>query len=52
VPRDTLIEFRISIYVGDIIFYDNDIFGVGVNTAARLEGIAEPGSLWHGQARG
>jgi TolB-like protein/class 3 adenylate cyclase len=45
VPQDTLIEFRIGIHVGDIIFDDNDIFGDGVNIAARLEGIAEPGGV-------
>src|SRR5260221_6363514 len=43
VPQDQRIEFRIGIHVGDIIFDDNDIFGDGVNIAARLEGIAEPG---------
>jgi adenylate cyclase len=42
---DTRIEFRIGIHVGDIIFDDNDIFGDGVNIAARLEGIAEPGGV-------
>jgi class 3 adenylate cyclase len=41
VPQDTRIEFRIGIHVGDIIIDDNDIFGDGVNIAARLEGIAE-----------
>ena len=45
VPRDARIEFRIGIHVGDIIFDDNDIFGDGVNIAARLEGIAEPGGI-------
>src|SRR5258706_7978846 len=43
VPQDQRIEFRIGIHVGDVIFDDNDIFGDGVNIAARLEGIAEPG---------
>jgi TolB-like protein/class 3 adenylate cyclase len=43
VAQDARIEFRIGIHVGDIIFDDNDIFGDGVNIAARLEGIAEPG---------
>jgi len=45
VPQDARIEFRIGIHVGDIIFDDNDIFGDGVNIAARLEGIAEPGGV-------
>jgi TolB-like protein/class 3 adenylate cyclase len=45
VLSDTRIEFRIGIHVGDIIFDDNDIFGDGVNIAARLEGIAEPGGV-------
>jgi TolB-like protein/class 3 adenylate cyclase len=44
-PQDTRIEFRIGIHVGDIIIDDNDIFGDGVNIAARLEGIAEPGGV-------
>lgn len=45
VPKDQKIEFRIGIHIGDIIFDDNDIFGDGVNIAARLEGIAEPGGV-------
>jgi TolB-like protein/class 3 adenylate cyclase len=45
VPQNTRIEFRIGIHVGDIIIDENDIFGDGVNIAARLEGIAEPGGL-------
>jgi TolB-like protein/class 3 adenylate cyclase len=44
-PLDQEIEFRIGIHVGDIIFDENDIFGDGVNIAARLEGIAEPGGV-------
>src|SRR5262245_52233059 len=43
--HDNRIEFRIGIHVGDIIIDDNDIFGDGVNIAARLEGIAEPGGV-------
>jgi adenylate cyclase len=39
------ITFRIGIHVGDIIFDDNDIFGDGVNIAARLESISEPGGV-------
>ena len=45
VSQDVRIQFRIGIHVGDIIFDDNDIFGDGVNIAARLEGIAEPGGI-------
>jgi len=44
-PKDQRMEFRIGIHVGDIIIDDNDIFGDGVNIAARLEGIAEPGGV-------
>jgi adenylate cyclase len=44
-PQNQRIEFRIGIHVGDIIIDDNDIFGDGVNVAARLEGIAEPGGV-------
>ena len=44
--RDTGgIQFRIGINVGDIVVEDGDIFGDGVNVAARLEGLAEPGGI-------
>jgi adenylate cyclase len=45
VPRDKRIEFRIGINVGDIIIDGGDIFGDGVNVAARLEGLAHPGGI-------
>jgi TolB-like protein/class 3 adenylate cyclase len=45
VPLEKRIEFRIGIHVGDVIIEENDIFGDGVNIAARLEGIAEPGGV-------
>jgi TolB-like protein/class 3 adenylate cyclase len=45
VPEDKRIEFRIGVHVGDIIIEDDDIFGDGVNVAARLEGLAEPGGI-------
>src|SRR4029453_7652982 len=41
--EDRRIQFRIGINVGDIIVEDGDILGDGVNVAARLEGLAEPG---------
>ena len=45
VPADQRIEFRIGINLGDIIIDDNDIYGDGVNIAARLEALAEPGGV-------
>ncbi|MHA1530305.1 MAG: adenylate/guanylate cyclase domain-containing protein [Alphaproteobacteria bacterium] len=45
VAEDRRIQFRIGINLGDIIFDDNDIFGDGVNIAARLEGLAEIGGV-------
>jgi adenylate cyclase len=45
VPEDKRIVFRIGINIGDIIIDGNDIFGDGVNIAARLESICEPGGL-------
>lgn len=56
VPVDGRIEFRIGINLGDIIIDGDDIFGDGVNVAARLEALAEPGgilvsSIVHDQVR-
>ena len=45
VPEARRIEFRIGINLGDIIRDGRDIFGEGVNIAARLEGLAEPGGI-------
>jgi adenylate cyclase len=45
VPPDKRIEFRIGINVGDIVIDGDDILGDGVNIAARLEGLAEPGGV-------
>jgi adenylate cyclase len=45
VPPESRIEFRVGIHTGDIVVEDGDIFGDGVNIAARLEGLAEPGGI-------
>jgi len=45
VPQDRRIEFRIGVNVGDVIVQGDDIFGDGVNVAARLESIAAPGGI-------
>ncbi len=50
VPPERRIEYRIGINVGDIIIDGSDIFGDGVNVAARLEGLAEPGGIWVSRA--
>jgi adenylate cyclase len=44
-PADKCIEFRIGINVGDVVVENDDILGDGVNVAARLEGLAEPGGI-------
>ena len=43
--EDKRIAFRVGINIGDVIVEAHDIFGDGVNIAARLEGIAEPGGI-------
>ena len=43
--EDRRIAFRVGINIGDVIVEPHDIFGDGVNIAARLEGIAEPGGI-------
>ena len=45
VPDDRQIHFRIGVNVGDIIFDGGDIFGDGVNIAARIQTLAEPGTI-------
>ena len=45
VPQEQQIEFRMGVNVGDVIVEGGDIFGDGVNVAARLESIAPPGGI-------
>ncbi len=45
VPDDRQILLRIGVNIGDIIFESDDIYGDGVNVAARIEGLAEPGGI-------
>jgi adenylate cyclase len=44
-PPENRIEFRVGINLGDVIVEEHDIFGDGVNVAARLEALAEPGGI-------
>jgi adenylate cyclase len=45
IPEDRRIEFRIGINVGDVIIDEGDIYGDGVNIAARVQALASPGSI-------
>jgi adenylate cyclase len=44
-PEDKRIEFRVGINLGDVVIDGDDIYGDGVNVAARLEGLARPGGI-------
>jgi TolB-like protein/class 3 adenylate cyclase len=55
-PEDHRMEFRIGVHLGDVTVEDDRLYGDGVNIAARLEGLAEPGGVCisaevHGQVR-
>jgi TolB-like protein len=45
-PEDSRIQFRIGVNLGDVIIEGEDVFGDGVNVAARLESLAEPSSIY------
>jgi class 3 adenylate cyclase len=45
-PPEQRIQLRVGINIGDVIRKGNDVFGTGVNIAARLESLAEPGSIY------
>src|SRR5882724_6537042 len=49
-PEGGRIEFRIGINLGDVMLEGDDIYGDGVNIAARLEGIADPGTIFVSRA--
>jgi adenylate cyclase len=44
-PEDNRLRFRIGVHVGDVMVQGNDLLGDGVNIAARLESLAEPGGI-------
>lgn len=44
-PEDSRIRYRVAVHLGDVIFDDGDVYGDGVNIAARLEGLAPPGGV-------
>jgi adenylate cyclase len=44
-PDQVGLDFRMGVHLGDIYADDDDIYGDGVNIAARLEGLAEPGAV-------
>ena len=45
VPEDRQIHFRMGVNIGDVLFEDGDVFGDGVNIAARIEALARPGCV-------
>ena len=45
-PDDRRMEFRVGLNLGDVMVDDNDLYGEGVNIAARLQALAEPGGIY------
>ena len=46
VPEERQLRFRIGVHVGDVMVRGEDLLGDGVNVAARLQALAEPGGVW------
>ena len=44
-PEGEKIQYRVAVHLGDVVFDDGDVYGDGVNVAARLEGLAAPGGV-------
>jgi len=44
-PESRRIQYRVAVHLGDVVFDDGDVYGDGVNIAARLEALAEPGGI-------
>ncbi|MCE8538166.1 tetratricopeptide repeat protein [Ruegeria pomeroyi] len=44
-PEDKKIAYRVAVHLGDVVFDDGDVYGDGVNIAARLEALAVPGGV-------
>ncbi|XXF78952.1 adenylate/guanylate cyclase domain-containing protein [Myxococcaceae bacterium GXIMD 01537] len=50
VPEERRVELRIGVHLGQVVHRDGDVFGEGVNLAARIEALARPGSLYISEA--
>src|ERR1700692_786298 len=44
-PADRVMQFRLGVHMGDVIFDEDEVFGYGVNIAVRLEAVAVPGGV-------
>jgi len=44
-PQDQRVQIRIGLHIGDVVYTDQDVYGDGVNIAARMEPLAKPGGI-------